>query len=104
MSASVADLPVVVIAFGMSGCGHCDEYEPRFRSIAQRYAACVPAFFVDCTVHEAVADALGIRETPTTVIARYGQVAGKKLKGALSNEQIEKVFSRAMRGLTCEIE
>lgn len=103
---TVADLPVAVIAFGQQGCGHCHDFEPRFRAIAAKYERCVPSFFIDCDQDKTtfqVAQQLGIQSTPTTMIVREGVIHGRKLHGVLTDEAIERIFQRAMRGLSCEL-
>lgn len=99
----IASLPVCVVVFGMTGCPACSSYIPRFRTVAAKYARCVPSAVLDASVYNAVADDLRVGQTPTTLVLRYGRPSSRPLVGDASKHDIEQVFARAMRGLECTL-
>lgn len=100
---SITDAPVAVVVFGQLGCPACDVYIPRFRAVATRYGRCVPSWVLDSARYTEAADSLGVRETPTTYVLRYGRPASRPLVGDAPEASIEDIFRRAMRGLECTL-
>jgi len=95
---------VVVIVFHQPGCGACDEYLPRFKRIAARYASCIPVVILDCTDERfvALADRFKIRNTPTTLAVRKPSGA-IRIDGSAPDAEIEQLFVAATRALSCGV-
>lgn len=97
------DYPCIVIVWGMNGCPACEEYTPRFRRIAGRYARCVPAVVIDSEQYEQASDHYRIRATPTTMISRYGRRSLHHIEGSAPDAEIERLFQIAMHGMDCKL-
>lgn len=116
MSDSKPDLrqiSVLVVVFGMDGCGACDAYIPKFtKQVAAAGAPFtiwapgdklargqIPVLFYDASSEDpelaAFADQLKITATPTTcVLTRYGTT---KVEGAIPPEQVDALLVAAQR-------
>lgn len=104
MSVNLSQSRVVVAVVAMEGCGACEEYLPRFKQIAKKYEHCLPIIVLDAAKpeHGAIADRYRVYETPTTLILRK-PIGLVRFVGGLPDNEIERVFLIAMRGLSCEI-
>jgi thiol-disulfide isomerase/thioredoxin len=91
-----AHVNTIIIVFAMDGCGHCDEFKPRFRRIARSYPD-VGALVVDANEGEAnaLAQKYGIDGTPTMLIMRKGTAQTYKVDGAVSDAAIHNAFRHA---------
>jgi len=96
-------LPVLVVAFGQPGCGHCEEFLPRFRTVAGRYARCVPAAVFDALWFKYdYLQAIGVTTTPSVVVFRHGRPTTRPI-GHVSDAEIEALFQRSAHGLECRL-
>ena len=95
---------VVVVVFTMKGCPACQEYLPRFRRIAQRWASCIPVVYLDAAkdAQQDRADKFTIKYTPTTLILKRPN-GFLKWESSLSDEEIEAIFQRAAYHARCEV-
>jgi thiol-disulfide isomerase/thioredoxin len=73
-------LPQAVIIWHMQGCGHCAEFLPRAKRLAQR--ARIPIFALDVHENERLANTYGVQQTPTVQLLHHGVV-----RGALTADQ-----------------
>lgn len=105
---------VIVIVFGMEGCGACEHYIPRLAAEAQSLtqqgfsfvvnptdqppADTVPILVYDAASQDAelqkLADRFNVQATPTTVIAARGP-GSFKVEGNLATNQIQWVLMMA---------
>jgi thiol-disulfide isomerase/thioredoxin len=99
----LVDYPLILIVWGQDGCPACEEYTPRFRGIASKYASCIPAVVIDAERFEGAANHYRIRSTPTTMISRYGRRSLYSIEGTAPDEQIERLFQFAMQGMDCKL-
>lgn len=103
----LAQTNVVVIVFGMEGCGACEHYIPRLKTEAEQLAlqgfpfvvqptslipGQIPILFYDAasddkTVQQ-LADRYEVHATPTTIVAARGP-GSFKAEGSLANNQIQ---------------
>lgn len=83
--------PVLILMFGMDGCGACESWLPKFQTAALRHPR-VPAFAVECNAQPAAADAYGVKETPTTLLLQSGHIV-LRFKGAGTVADAEKLFA-----------
>jgi thioredoxin-like negative regulator of GroEL len=97
------DYPILIIVWGQDGCPACSEYVPRFRRVANRYQRCLPSVVVDAEKFERAANHYRIRETPTTMISRYGRRSLYSISGAAGEGEIDKLFQYAMTGMDCKL-
>lgn len=93
----LSEHPLSVLVFHAAGCGHCDEYLPRIKAIAPEQ--CIPTFLLDIRMNGALADALGVQYTPTTVAVRtvggkVVPVTGATLDGAVPDEQVRAFYAQ----------
>jgi thiol-disulfide isomerase/thioredoxin len=99
----LVDYPLIVMVWGMDGCPACEEYIPRFRRVASKYAQCVPAVVLDANRYEDAANHFRIRATPTTITSRYGRRGIYAIEGDAPDEDIEKLFTAVMWGRDCKL-
>lgn len=108
----------------MQGCGACEEYKPRFRKVVREIglpvfdvgkgrlpdptllqSTCLPVYMVDCddTQFGDWAEHLNVHATPTTYVLRRprGMI---RIEGAIPDDQVKWVMSKALRGLHCEFD
>lgn len=97
------DYPILVVVWGQDGCPACAEYVPHFRRVATKYASCVPSVVIDAANFERAADHYRVRETPTTMISRYGRRSLYSIVGDAPESEIEQLFQYAMHGLDCKL-
>ena len=93
MNLSALQLAIVVVH--AKGCGHCREYLPRVRKIAEKYAACIPTVLIDAAegdLQAQLATALGARVTPTTTLIRNGSPTPLAIEGNVKDAEIEKLY------------
>lgn len=84
-----------IAVFIMQGCGACHDYLPRFTQIARGYPSLQARVFdVSTAQGNDVANRLGVRATPTTIVDYQD---GRMLRrvGALDNADITRLFERA---------
>lgn len=104
---------VVIIVFGMPGCGACEAYLPRFSARAARHGRRlhvyrpgrpVPAGAVPILVYDAASPDEGVQDlanryaissTPSTLVLRRGPGAFK-VEGNLSDAQIDHLLGLAL--------
>ena len=104
----LANTKVVVIVFGMEGCGACEHYIPRLKAEATQLAAQgfpfvvepmtqlapmqIPIMFYDAASEDKsvqqLADRYEVHATPTTIVAVRGP-GSYKAEGSLANNQIQ---------------
>lgn len=90
---------VVVMVFAMEGCGHCEEFLPRFWPKAEKYLAMgMPVFCYNLASEDpsiqAIATRYEIDSAPTTIVLKRGTGA-LKLSGGYNDETIDRVLGRA---------
>lgn len=114
----------LIFVFHMPDCPACEEYLPTFQEVAKVYERCIPtlvdrggrihatgnaqaAVLILNAVDERFtkhADHFRISETPTTVVlfrTRHDQ--NFQMAGVLDAGETNRLFVRAMHGLSCEI-
>jgi len=97
------DYPLLIVVWGQEGCPACEEFTPRFRRIAAKYARCVPAVVVDAERFDSAANHYRIRATPTTMISRFGRRSLYSIEGTAPDDQVEALFQFAMHGMDCKL-
>jgi thiol-disulfide isomerase/thioredoxin len=124
MTVDLTRYKTLIFVFVMDGCGACEDYLPTFLEVAKVYERCIPVLISeDGETHdvgraqaailildaanpkyEKYADHFKIQETPTTVILfRRNHASNFSATGALDEGEVNDLFMRAMRGLSCEI-
>lgn len=102
----LSQAPAAVILFVLAGCPACHAILPRFKAVAQKYAACLPVVIMDATRDDygPVADYFGVTHTPTAIglTRKRGQVA--RFHGAVADHEIERLFQTTVYGLSCELQ
>ncbi len=100
---------VVISVFVMQGCGACEDFKPRLRTVymqMQREGWCLPPVeFVDANspANQAAANHYSVQFTPTTVL-RKSNGRWKKWDSALSDVEIRKMLEVAAHGQQgCEL-
>lgn len=92
-------MPNQVVVFHQHGCPACSDYLPRFRKIAPKYRAFLNIQIADLNrAVKKIQDAAityKIRGVPTTLVLDADDKVLKRAVGALSNEQIVKLFEFA---------
>lgn len=98
------EMPVAVLLWTQEGCPACEEYLPKFRTVALEYAKCLPVIIVDVNAFPRAADVFRVQSTPTTMITRFGKrgFAGF-IDGDGSEDRIRTLFGAAASGLDCQI-
>lgn len=94
----LTEYPVIIVVWGQEGCPACDEFIPRFRRVAKKWARCVPAVVVDAGAYTDAADSFRVQSTPTTMILRHGRKSLFLLDGATDDASIERLFAYASDG------
>lgn len=97
------DYPVLIVVWTQAGCEACEEFAPAWRAVASRWASCVPSVAVDCARYKTAADLYRVQETPTTMILRYGRASWRRLRGAVTQQEIEQFYQAASVGLDCQL-
>jgi thiol-disulfide isomerase/thioredoxin len=92
----VADLPNGVLVFVAQGCSACAAFKPHLEAIAGRWAECIPTYVLDVAQHGRLADAMGVRYTPTTVLSRRGRAAAR-LDGTVAPHEIDAFYAAAVQ-------
>ena len=87
---------VMVVVVGQAGCPACEEYLPRFRARAQRYAGAFPIHVFEADKFPQEADRLQITDTPTTLVLRAPQ-GQLRWTGAQTNGGIDEILDLAYR-------
>lgn len=83
------------VVFVMQGCPACHEYGPRFTRAAR--GAGVAHRFIDVSGSargRRIGDEHKIRATPTTFLLDDQDLIVKRVEGAISNVEIQKLLSR----------
>lgn len=93
ISVHLDEYPVLVLLFGMDGCGACDEFLPLFRAASARHRS-VPAYAIDCERLPDVADRFDVTSTPTIFLLSRGRTL-RRFEGAGSLADAEKLFRYA---------
>lgn len=93
----LTDYDLSVLVFHAQGCGHCEEYVPRLRAVAE--GQCVPTVLVDIGTAPVLANALGVEYTPTTVAVHNREgvvepVRGARLDGAVPDREIQAFYKQ----------
>lgn len=88
----------LVVVFMMSGCGACEEYWPRFESLAKPFYDFrgLPIQVYNVNQAQALAKKHGIKFTPTTIVQdRNGTIT--RHEGAISSAEILGALQSALR-------
>lgn len=89
----------IVVVFHADGCHHCHDYLPRFRRVAVKYRPFVAIKAVKLTEKNIeLCDRYKIGGFPTTAILGPDETLIKKVEGAISEAEIEKIFKKAVEG------
>jgi len=94
----VSDAVTITVAvFHQEGCGHCEEYLPRFVRASEKFPD-VPYVLCDLGKRKAerYAEQFNVRLTPTTMILR-ADGRHEVFEGALSDVAIDIVFLKAQK-------
>ncbi len=86
----------VIVVFAMKDCSACEDYVPRFQTIANQFSGRVPYQILDANASgtQNLAERFGIEATPTTMVLRK-PVGAIKAEGALSDQDILRLFNIA---------
>ena len=87
----------IVVVFHSDACHFCHEYLPVFRRVASRYRDRIAIKSVKLVArNEALLDRYKIKGLPTTVILDAREKLLKKREGAISKDEVEKLFQQAL--------
>lgn len=91
-----AETPITVAVFYQDGCGHCEEYLPRFVRTAEEKFPDVPHVLCDVgkSSSEQHAERFGVKLTPTTMILRPDG-RHEAFEGVQSDVGIDIIFLKA---------
>jgi thiol-disulfide isomerase/thioredoxin len=108
------DSPIVIAVFHQAGCGHCEEYLPKFRRVASEYGPVledgkptignpnggIVSLIYDCDSKEkydAYAAGFKVEATPTTLILRHNNYGGGlvRYESNMDEPQIHEMMRRA---------
>ncbi len=93
--------PVIVVVWAMPGCGHCEEYTPRFRAIAAEQD-CIPSAVINCEdVDPRWLEHYEVVPVPCTMVLRYGRVTARRDQ-PVPDQGIRHLFGLAAFGNPCD--
>lgn len=102
---NLAHARVAVVVFHQKDCPACEDYLPRFQKIMPAYAHCMPIYLMDIADprYNAFSDRHNVEATPTTLIL-YRRKSPIKIEGAIDDNEIHRVLTKAARDAVCEID
>lgn len=88
--------PIAVVILHQPECPACEEAKPLFNEFSRHYRATVPTLFIDVSRPEnlPIADALGAKYTPTTLLLHFGGVADR-VDHAPSRPKLAHIYAEA---------
>ena len=104
LGAVPTDAPVLVLLVTQPGCGHCEEFMPRFRRVASAYPDLAMMHLDASDQRPEVQDWMDqfhLESTPTVFVLRHAALGGGawRVEGAVPDAQIAHTleFARRMR-------
>lgn len=89
--------PAIVVVIHREGCGACQEFVPRARAIAARWASCCPTVFLDSDENRDWCDRVQIQYTPTLLALRHGRIV-RRHEGLVPDEAVESAYAELVTG------
>lgn len=83
----------IVIDFSATWCGPCKKIAPIISKLAEQYEGRVNIGKCDVDDNEELTSQFGIRNVPTVLFIKDGQVQAKHVGAALEKELVEKIES-----------
>lgn len=94
-------MPNAVLVFVAQGCGHCEEYLPRFKRVAVKYRAFVPMRLIDLASgnpwDQALANLYHVAGTPATIMVKPDGKLVRKIEGSVGDGQIATMMEEAAK-------
>ena len=78
-----------ILYFSATWCGPCKNFKPIMEQVSRE----LPVQFVDVDTNPQLVTEYGVRNVPTLIVVKYGQVASKQA-GVLTEAQIKKLWNQ----------
>ena len=92
-----------VLVFTMIGCPACYQLKPVAQRVGAHYASCVETKFIDVDRESALADSMGVEETPTVIGVNSARQPIVRMVGYDGGtDRIVKVYAAVLGG-SCSV-